>query len=334
MSAILAAFLLAQTKEPALFSPPAFSTFDGKTYAGIELEVAMARDVLKIYKAFKGAFRGGAMLLNDGKLDGVKSETLNDRAGSKSKIIGFRLTYFGLGEDPEKFIKDLGQPTPFYAMKRYEDWRVLVWPEKGVALRTSMDSRGERVREAILTTPTRLQRGLTLLTKTDDGVQAYKDPFADQPRELEFGQVTVRFNVRGLKIQDEDGQRDEYERELRRLRAGNFLRYRRGTGGTATLDVNCDYNPTRGGRLTVTARVQGRTVYGEVREEASLDRDIAKPKNGAQPPVYVRFQNLADEVLRDLEDQLEQTIRRQGPPPLEVWQGRNWMEFLTEACPG
>lgn len=320
--------LLAAVAIAPPFQMPTLDTFDGKTWAGVQVGITTDSELKKMFKTEKGAFRPEAIVLDKGERGGTRVEAVMQGRGGKALVQGFRLSW-NPPEAADRLTR--GFPTApilLYPRERYEDWAIAAYPDRGIALFVTHTERNPDVESALLCSPDALRAALRGYDDRRTDVVEYRDPYEGKPKVMEFGSVGVSYSVSGIKLLDERYDRDDFEREMQRLRGGGTLRYRYGArSGSIRLSVSCSYNAAKGGRVSVTARGEGSTHYGPVSADASNSREVGKGQT------YLQYSSLASGVLRELEDKLEYLISRQGPPPIESFRYSAWSNVIEVACP-
>lgn len=312
---------------PPAFELPPLEQFDGKAWAGIQVGVTTDSELKKLYKTDKGAFRPEAIVLDKGELGSTRVEAVMLGRGAGAKVQGFRLSWKPV-ESLDRITRGLpSAPLLLYPRERYEDWAIAAYPDRGIALFVTHTERNPDVEAAVLCTPDALRFALRGYDDRKSEITEYRDPYEGKPKVMEFGSTSVKFNVTGIQILDQRADRDDLTHMLERVRGGGTMRYRPGATGSVQLTVTCPYDATRGGRVTVSAHAQGSTNYGRFSADAADSMDLGKNQS------TLRYLSLANSVVRDLEDKVQETVSKQGPPPVESFRYAAWANVTEVACP-
>lgn len=325
---------LAAPVDPGYFTVPAYSSFDGRTWGGLEISRTTDAELKKLYKTSKGAMRPEGILLTQPDSANYRVDALLKGRGKDARLNGIRINYRGAEPSLEALCQDLpGAPAMFFPKTRYEDWAVAAYPQRGVAFFLDRASDHPVVEWALVSNPDTLLSALQGLGVESSEVVEYVDPYRDLPRLLELGTVSVSFHFDGIQAEDRDQDRDDLERAMKRMKAHDLVHYRSGKRGTFSLAIDASYTVKDGGRVRVTGDLEGFTNYGHVAVHSESARDLKKPRSGENPPRYVRYMSIAEDVISDIEDKIREAIEAQGPPPIQSFRYADWTDLVFRAAP-
>jgi hypothetical protein len=333
LSFCMAVILLAK-EDPPFFNPPAYESFDGQTWASVELAKTTDAGLKKMYRTSKGAMRPEGILLTQPKDSSILVDALLLGRGKDAKVSGFRVNYLNQRPPIDSLCKGFNEaPVMLYPRVRYEDWAVAAYPKRGVAFFLEHAGDGPSVEWAIVTRPESLEPALGQLGMDKSDVVEYIDPYRDLPKLMEFGYVSVSYSTSGIDVRDKNRDRDDLESDMKRIRANDYVNYHYGSAGAFTLSVSANYSAKNGGRVTVSGTLTGRTNYGKVTVSSEAHKDMEKTRSDQDPPRYIRYRSLAQDVISDIESKIRDAIAKQGPPPIESFRYADWLSVLSRAMP-
>ena len=308
-----------------VFTAPAYREFNNQQWGTLTLNQTTAKDV-------KGHYH------TEGKNDIPWSIQLTTPAGSGYKV---NTLFSGKndGSDPLHAILvryDRGLPladldqsvgsegTLAYQSRRNSDWAIDVYPDQGIV--AFVNGAGTHAmasavlllpKDALITTTRDLEKDVT-------DIVPIVDPYADQPKILTIGDVEVDTELSGFDMSDME--RSNLEDDLRDATARGALRYETAAPGRYTARVSGQYKADKGGRIDVTATIDGRTPYGPIRTAGEATLDV---KAGGIPVDSAVYSILLRRARHSAERNLLDAIRQQGPPTPQAVQAQAWQQLLV-----
>jgi hypothetical protein len=215
-----------------------------------------------------------------------------------------------------------------YQAGRYEEWRVLRFPSKGVA---AFQMRvGDTVSTPMLLFATK--EGIGTLTQTlspeYSPVEERFDPNEGQPKIADFSNVYVDYDLRkGMFVPQ--AWRDSLKDRIQSSTADGTLRYRRAGGGTYKLRVVGKGSAEDGGSYSVTATISAMGPYGPINAtgEGSSNWSRAKQPRDARW-IENSFRSATSDAMSKVEDAFARQINNSGPPPLSVVRKQQWSALI------
>jgi hypothetical protein len=316
------------------FAPQGIETFDGASWSGITLGVTTQEGVKNQFRNGRGRFMPAIPSVELRQQDDNapwRVDALYPTKDKQATLDGICLTYRGDERGAPGLSRlrgalgDGGEER--FAAERFEDWRVVAYPKKGVLLFV-LDG---RVPMALLGTPGRIARAAETLGKEEPPVTRRIDPHEGKPRVVTFGSVDASLRLKDFGAKDESRVKRDLEELMRRASAGGVLEFSYTGDGAYSLSITGDHDADKDKTGSVSCTLSGRTVYGPVRaysyESFKIKRAGAGETRTLEDTDYLSAVLLA---MRSAERDIAQQVRKQGPPPIEEERKRAW-ERLIEA---
>ncbi|MBW3637335.1 MAG: hypothetical protein KY445_12880, partial [Armatimonadetes bacterium] len=212
-----------------------------------------------------------------------------------------------------------------YVQGRFEDWRVVRWPSRGVAAFAMRGGEAETVPLLVLTAPDALGALQNRLVPNAP-VEEYVDEFANEPKRVEFGTIEI----------DLDDDLELPRREASRTRdaiknayAGGTLRYERGGEGSYRVNVSGSKKAT-GGSVSVSVSIEGEGPYGSVSASGSGSDSWKWKADERRDPddVVDAYRDAVREARDAAERKFERAMRESGPPSPEQIREEQWRQLI------
>ncbi len=313
------------------FAARGIETFDGTSWSGITLGVTTQEGVKKQFRNGRGRFmpaipsvelrqqddnspwRVDALYPTKDKeatLDGICLTARHEHgAPSLGRLRG------ALGEGGEER----------FPAERFEDWRVVAYPKKGVLL----FALGDRVPMVLLGTPGRIARAAETLDREEPPVTERVDPHEGKPRVVKFGSVDVSLRLKDFGARDESRVKRDLEELMRRASAGGTLEFSYAGNGSYSLSITGDHDADKDKTGSISCTLSGETAYGPVRaytyESFKIKRTGSGETRALEDTDYLSAALLA---MRSAERDVTEQVRKQGPPPLEEERRRAWERMI------
>lgn len=319
---------------PPAFVPDKIENFDGRSWAGITLGVTTQDGVKKQFKNGRGDFSSSVELQQEGA-QGYKVSAIypNKDKNATLHAIGIKHANDSDGLPLDRLAETLGPGEELYPpQERYEDWRVIAYPQKGI-LAFALNG---RVPLLLMGHPDRIaETASALLTKEALAVTEYVDPHRDEPRVLTFRDIDIDFSLRGdMRVRREYEEKRDIERDIRSAtRPGGLMRWDPSASvGAYNVSVSANYNADkRKGDGSVSVSISGMTPYGQI-SASSYESFKVEERDRDGSRFYLedtRYNRAVDTAMREAEAELEQKLRKIGPPPVETFR-REWWDRLVD----
>lgn len=315
---LLSAHLRAPAVAQGLFEAPAVTAFDGKAWGGLVIGESTDADIKKACKTQKGAVRPEAMVLTQASGSQVRVDVMMDGRGAKAKLNGFRVAFADGGPTVDDVARTLKMdPETWFPRERYDEWRLVTFPEKGITLFIEGEGRTERASLVLLCRPGRVRDALADCERDATSVRSFRE-FARKydDRCVEIGTVSVDVGrLKGIHLTDERRAESDLVSMVRDMRMGDEVVLRRGGAGTLSVSVTASYDSgDRSGSLSASATLGGSTELGRVYASSSVKRSL---RDEGEEPEW-RGSRRFESVVRDAVDQVvrdaAQSVRRQHVP--------------------
>lgn len=325
IASVLVSLLLLQKAD---FAVPSLASFDGARWGDIVFAESSDGSLKKRFATAKAKSRPEAIAIRTDRPD-TDLEVLLDGRGDKARASGILVRY----ERP-RLLRDLegelGASESRYLRDRWEDWRIAVFPQKGIAAQVL---RGDEVYAVVLCEPDRLTGALRTLDTEPTRVVRQPDPGEDWDRVVRYGRVTVDMDVsrknRPAEITNRDLDRiqEDATYDARRARGRGNIAYERGEDGAYSLTIRAgDWNDKGKSTVSVNANFRGETPYGTVTSSGyasdSVDRDYRN-----------RIYRVVEKAMDNLDQDVSNKVRRLGPPPIESQRQEVWRMILAIGAP-
>lgn len=325
IAAALVTFLLAQKAD---FAVPALAAFDGVRWGDVVFGESTDGTLKRRFTTAKAKARPEAIAIRTDQAD-TDVEVLLDGRGDKARAAGILVRY----ERP-RFLKDLegelGVSEPRYLRGRWEDWRVAVFPARGIAAQVL---RNDEVIAVFLGAPERLASAVRTLDTEPVPVVRQPDPGEGWDRVVRFGRVTVDMDVKAknrpaeIANRDLDRIQDDATYDARRARGRGNIAYERGESGTYGLTIRSgDWNDKGKATVSVNANFRGESPYGEVTASAYASDTVGDNYRN-------RIYRIIEKAMDSLDQDVSNKVRRLGPPPIESQRQETWRLVLAVGAP-
>jgi hypothetical protein len=296
---------------PVTIAP--WGSFDGKTWAGIELGTP-ERDLKRQFQNAKTEIADPASLrLRSDRRDWIVTTVFTEQGG-KGSVVGIAVERERDALASLETLKgELGEPDGVrYPDYRFEDWSIAYWKTKGIA---AVVDRGA-VRKVLMASPEALARRVDTLP-TEAGRL--------RPRPLvEVGEIDIR-----PRVKMNDGTAETLIGFQMQRTADKVLRDYRGKGwigerrarNTIVIDFTIEKKNDKEFRLEASGKLEGRTDLGNGYWNASNNDTVRDNVS-----VGFRVEPMIERVCRDLGDRADETMRRLA------WQAE-WRPFYGLARP-
>lgn len=315
-----------------LFSPPPLSTFDGSRWGGLVLEQMTFKDIRPHYETGDGAYELSTELTLP-KNSGVRIDCLWAKRNKDKVLTAITVRYLGLTPSSEQLEKafdpDATEGEALYLRGRFEDWRIVRFPRRGVTAFQLRDGANYSTPLIMLSSPRNLSRLSPPLESEETPVEERVDPMADAPRVGEFGEITVDFD--GSETDDIPAWvRSDLRNEVRDVSAGGTLRWQRGAGGYYRMKVSGTRNKkSAGGSFSVSTEIEALGPYGVIRTSSS-DYESWKPENDeSNRTPSAAFNRAVRDSRRDAEAKYQKAMLASGLPTIEAVREDRWRELIT-----
>jgi hypothetical protein len=317
--------------EPPPFAADKIEAFDGRTWGGLTLGVTTQDGVKKQFKNGRGDFstsvevkqenestvpyRVSALYVNrdkDATLDGICIRYKNESDGIPL----------------EKMEAVLGGPGETrYAEHRYEDWKLVAYPRRGILLFVLED----RVNMLLLGFPDRVANSFSMLNETAAEIEDYEDQFRDRERVLVFADTDVTLDLKNIRLSNESREKRDIERDLQRASSSRYLRFDPGasTGGTYRISISARYDRNKDKDGTVTASLSGTGPFGPLSASKSVTFRLYKGDDDARLE-DTRYDRAITEAMRDVENDMIRQVERQQPPPVQTVRRTDWAKVVDK----
>lgn len=290
------------------------STFDGKSWSGIELDRMTDADIKKTFETSKRAVRPEALLMSTG-LDGVRVDVLMDGRGAKAVARAIRVEY----DRPPKLSSiqsELGiEPKRLYQPNRNENWHLSVFDTKGIIAVCFGEGDLESAASFFLVPPNAVNSVVREFTEEVSEVVPVFDPGRDWDRIPTFGQIYSDAHFDDPKIPNElagsyaSRLQDDMDSEARSIRRP--IRYERGAASKVTIKLNVGrFNEKWEATAEASISTTIETPYGRFPVSGSYSQKI-------QNDYRKRIWRVFDQAFENFTNEVERKIRSLGPPPVD-----------------
>jgi hypothetical protein len=305
------------------FTPDPIERYDGTRWSGITLGRTRQDEVRKQFKSGRGDYDPAVELVPERPLPykiSVLFATRRKEATAEAVVLKWKEERAGtlLSE----LVRALGEreAEERFTEGRYEDWRYVLYPERGILLFAIQD----RVPLILMGQPERLTRLLRNLPTRATRIINYRDPREDQPKRATYGDYEVRLDMKGMEVENRDRERRNIERDLRDpYESGGRLTYRPGDSGAYRVTITGRYSKDKGGSVEAYVSITAGGPFGEVSASNTESERIERGRDRVylEDTRYERTLNLA---RRKAERELISKLERQGPPPISDQRWATW----------
>lgn len=328
----LGASTSAHAKPRPLFPAPPLSTFDGIRWGGLVLGQTTFKQIRSTYETSDGAYDHSTGLTQD-KNSGLRINCLWTKRGDDEVLSAIAFRYGGITPSSEQlersFDPDATQGQELYQRGRFEDWRLVRFPKRGVAAFQLRQGQEYATPLIVFSAPNSTSRLATILQTGEAPVEERVDPHVNEPKVAEFGDVSVTFSGRDSGDIPEWARRD-LRSDLRDTSARGTLEWDRGSTGTYKMSVSSTRaKNNESGNFSVSTTIEASGPYGKIVATGSGSQrwklnDDDYPRSPSQA-----FNRAVREARRDAESEFEKKMLASGPPTLESIRESQWSELVT-----
>ncbi|RYX83117.1 hypothetical protein EON83_16335 [bacterium] len=327
LTAVMASASMAAPRP--MFTPAQLATCDGTGWAGLMLGQTSFKDIRARYDTGDGAFERSTQLTQP-KNSGLRVDCLWNKVGQDEVLSAVALRYTGVTPSSDQlqqaFDPEGNQGEALYYSGRYEDWRVVRFPQRGVTAFQLRQGENYSTPLLVLSPPNSLASLSQPLVHEETPVEERIDPMANEPKIGQFGEIIIDFVGKETDVIP-PYVRSDLRDDLRDANAGGTLRWSRGAAGYYRLRVTgTDSKKKDNGSFSVTTEIQAQGPYGPVSVTGS-GTDRWKNDDG-HPPSYA-FDRAMKEARRDAELKFENAMLASGPPTLEAVREGHWRDLVT-----
>ena len=317
-----------------LFTPAPVATFDGRAWTGLVVGQSTWADVRPQWKTGRGTYERSTQLML-AKDAGLRVDCLWDGPKKGEVLSAIVLRYSGAtptgNQLARAFDADQKHTEILYPRGRYEDWRVVRFPLRGVtAFQIRVDGAGDYTTPLLVfTSPDATARLSKPLDDHETPVAERVDPVADEPKVGEFGSAQIDFDDR---IGDEvpDWARQNLRDDLRDARAGGALVWRRGATGFYKLSATSSRNKSRDrGSVSVSSVIEAAGPYGTIHTEGSDTETWKTGDYNGPADLPAALRRAIREARRDAERKFETAMKASGPPPVSSIRQGQWSDLVA-----
>ena len=342
--------IVAPAQAQPLIDPGPLASFDGRSWSGLILD-STTKDALKKNFKTQGAkgndkfLRSEAIIMTPPALDedgDIKAiQAMMSGNGGDAKLLGIRLVYGDYAPMVADLARDLNRPMQrFYPNKRYSNWYIVAFPQRGIAAITTDDNgnQEERVLVALLTSPVRLQRALTAFSTSPTPISNIQDDMRVLHDYMEVGGVEINLSINGFDRFDSwrmDSMRRDLRDQLRDRLSRSNIRVTNGGRGQLRVDVTVNYNSDSDGSITCNGNADG-VVYRaagpqNVTAQGAGYESLPKRRSDAEDALRWKIGNAANSMLSNLGSNVRGQIKRLQPPSPEDYRRGVWDDIVNKA---
>ncbi|MCG9894400.1 MAG: hypothetical protein MH204_02845 [Fimbriimonadaceae bacterium] len=333
--------LLLAAGQPVWVPPPP-TEFQNGTWGPIRLGVSRDADLKAALDAGKGTVRPEGLLVPTHPESGIRVDVLMQGRGRDALARAVRIQYRpGVSPSLDSVAELWGPPRIAFAPIRWEDWAIMAWPDRGVAVesRRVADENGSPVWRPevwFLASPDRLDAALAPFVAEETPVTRPPDPGEDWDGIYRYRFVRASVSMDNSPVVPADLTRRRLE-ELQRLLIDDLGRRVpgpiAGNGDRGTISANVRFggiNREGESKVTVSVTLEAETPYGTRRLSASEERVMTFDFRR-------RARDLVDSAFANVVRRIDDDRRRLGPP--EVGERREqgqqiFMNILAGAVGG
>lgn len=322
--------------DAANFVPAGIEAFDGASWSGITLGVTTQEGVKQQFRNGRGRFMPELPSVELRQADKSpfpwRVDALYPTKDKKATLDAISLTYRGDEAGAPSLSRLAGVlgngSEERFPAERFEDWRIVVYPRRGVLLFVL----GERVPLALLGAPERIARAAETLEREATPITERVDPHAGEPRVVRFDSVDVSLSLKDFRARNESRLKRDLEETLRRASAGGVLDFSYSGNGSYDLSISGNKDEDKDRTGTVSCTISGETVYGPVRASSYQSFKIKSARSGEDRYLEdTDYMSAVFEAMRSAERDIAGQVRKQGPPPIEEARREAWRR-LIETC--
>lgn len=315
-----------------LFVPSPLSSFNGKSWSGLVLGQTTFKSVRPQFETGKGAYERSTELTMP-KNTGLRVDCLWAKRGDNEFLSAITLRYSGATPSGEQlaraFDADQTHTDVLYPRSRFEDWRIVRFPLRGVSAFQVRGNGGAYATPLlVLSAPSSLARLSGAMLEDETPVEERVDPMANAPKVGGFGEATVEFSGRET---DEvpDWVRTNLRRDLRDTSAGGTLEWNRGSSGFYKLSVSGSRAKDGGrGSVSVSSEIEASGPYGTIHVSGSGSQSWKIGNDDGPTSLSEAFPRAIREARHDAETKFQNVMLASGPPTLADIRHAQWDELV------
>lgn len=328
----------ARDKRPFI-APASLATFDGATWSGLTLGKTTREEIEKQLRTrdYHGGVLGlvfhddvrvmrSSIELTPEKKSPTNIELLMSSDKKEAVLVGIMALNAEGGANLDELANSAGEAgVDCYYNGRLEDWRYVVYPQKGIVAFVAREAGHDRVHCVALCLPPAI-KALTRYGKDKPtAIEERIDPNAEKPRVMDFGLASLTVNVRGVTMEERERRREE--RALQYATAHDTIRYRPGATGTYLVTVSGQVDQQKGGSLTVECKISGDGPYGLVTASGSSTKSLPAVKrieDAYSEAESTNYTIALYEARSKAEREFADAMKNSGPPPLWTIRADLW----------
>ncbi|BCM88251.1 hypothetical protein IAD21_00078 [Abditibacteriota bacterium] len=315
-----------------LFSPSPLATFDGTRWSGLALGQTTFKDIRARFDTGGGIYDRSTQLTMP-KNSGLRVYCLWAKRGDDEVLTSVVLRYSGVTPSSDQleaaFDPGAKQGQALYQRGRYEDWRVVRFPQRGVSAFQLRDGGNYTTPILVLSAPGSLASLSQQLVDEETAVEERIDPMENEPKVGEFGEITIDFD--GNETDDiPTWVRSDTRDTLRDVSAGGTLRWNRGAAGYYRMRVSASRDKKdEGGTYSVSTEIDAAGPYGTIHTTGSGSQRWKRDDDDYPRTPAAAFDRAVREARRDAETKYQQAMVISGPPSLGAIREDQWTELVT-----
>ncbi|MEN6644158.1 MAG: hypothetical protein ABFE08_17100 [Armatimonadia bacterium] len=312
-----------------LFEPAELASLDGNAWSGITFGQTTAQDLQRMFRLGKCKEWQHSTRLLRPKEDSTRYLALFSGKGKLATVSSIVAVYDGATLTSSSLSQGMGlQPTRLWLAKRYENWHLELYQDKGALAFVFGDGDTASVAWLLLTRSAAAAQAVSALSREATAVEVIVDPYAGKPRVAEFGNVSANFNLKNVAMKD--GEKERLENSLRQATAGGAMRYRAGAPGSLTANVSIAWDRGRGGSVSVTCTLAGECCAGSVRAEGSSFQILPKNDMAICENASLWYSIAIAEAMSKLSDSVKTQVP-QAPPSAAEMRAPQWNRVVEDA---
>ncbi len=314
------------------FSPAPLASFDGSHWSGLAFGQTTFKDIRAHYDTGGGDYDRSTQLTLP-KNSGLRVNCLWAKRGDDEVLTAVVLRYSGVTPSSDQlqsaFDPDATQGQALYKTGRFEDWRVVRFPQRGVTAFQLRDGGNYTTPMLVLSAPDSLARLSQPLVDQETPVEERVDPMADEPKLGEFGDITVTYDGDETDIIPSRA-RSDFRDELHDVSAGGTLRWSRGSAGYYHVRVSGTTDKKgEGGSFSIATDIEAQGPYGLIHTSgSSYERWKLNDGNDSRTPAAA-FDRAIREARDDGESKFQTAMAASGPPSIESIREDQWSELVA-----
>lgn len=311
----------------ATFDAPPIEQFNGQSWGQIQLDQTRDRDMKSMFETDRGAIRPEALLLKQPAGAIYRISALLDGRGSDARVIGFSLSPQG-ATLPRRVLAPLGPAETRFVSGRWSQWRLAVWPSKGIAAALS----DEAVYSILLTSPARIKSLADALPTRETATRNYERLAGEWSPSLVYRTTSSSVTFRNGLTSLQKDRIEDFNREMLRRISGDYLRQGPGSGrASVRVTVAKDGNRDRA-KITANAEfwgpVQGVTVSAD--GEATIRVDL----NGGSVVAGILIVEAADAAIEQAAEEAVDKVSFIRPPTIPELRAEAWLAIVNRFVSG